>query len=132
MRRRGIQIVVAFLAVFAVIPFVPRETKQTFFQDRIAAVPHRDRKTDALMPIRNAGDAVLVPEISFRGGMIWRKMLPCRAARAVVFANCTPSTLAEIRPPALPVRRSVARFFQALLFGVHRYSPDDQAVRNSG
>ncbi len=44
MRGRRVQVVVALLDVLAVIPFAVGQAEQAFFQNRIAAVPERQRK----------------------------------------------------------------------------------------
>ena len=116
-RRRGVQVEVAFLAVLAVIAFVAGEAEEPLFQDRIASVPQRDREADLLMTVRNARDPVFVPAVGFRAGVIVRDVFPGSAVLAIVLADSSPGALAEIGSPALPMRLAVAGFFESLMFG---------------
>ena len=77
MRRRGVEVVVALLHVLAVISLVAGQAEQPLLQDRIASVPERQREADLLMPVADAGDAVLVPAVRPRARMIVGKVLPC-------------------------------------------------------
>ena len=116
-----VEIEVVFLHVLAVIAFVAGQAEDPFFQDRIAPVPQRQGKADRLVTIADAGDAVFVPAIGARTGMIVRKVIPRRAARAVVFAHRAPGTFAQIRSPALPMFGSLTRFFQSLFFSLFAF-----------
>ena len=103
MRWRAVEIVVALLHILAVVAFIACESEQPFFKDRIAAVPKRQRKADLLMAVADARDAVFIPAIRPRPRMIVRQILPCRSARAVIFAHGPPGALTEVGPPAAPV-----------------------------
>ena len=48
--------------------------------------------------------------------MVVREILPGGPVRAVVFANGAPGALAQIGPPALPVRLALLRFVKPLFF----------------
>src|SRR4051812_2877146 len=73
MRRRGIQVVVILLAVLAVIALVPGYPKHPFFQDRIAAVPQRERKANLLMTVADTAQTVLIPAIGLGTSLIvWK------------------------------------------------------------
>ena len=74
--RSGIEIEVAFLDVFAVIPFAIRQTKQPFFENRIMAVPKRQRKAKPALAVGNAEQPIFAPAISAATGMIVRKVVP--------------------------------------------------------
>ncbi len=63
MRRRGVQVVVVLLHVLPVIAFGAAEAEQAFLENRIALVPQRERETDPLLPVGNAGEAVFVPPV---------------------------------------------------------------------
>ena len=62
-RRRGIQIKITFLHVFAVIALVSGKPKQPLFQNWIAAIPHRQAQANILVAVADPGDAVLSPAI---------------------------------------------------------------------
>ena len=117
MRRSGVQVEVAFLAVLAVISFVAGEAEEPLLQNRIAPIPHRDREADLLMPVRNARDSVFVPAVGFGASVIVRDIFPSGAVLAIVLAHGSPGALAEIRSPALPMRLAVSGFFESLMFG---------------
>ena len=101
--RRVIQIEVIFLDVFAVIALGSGQTEQPFLQERISAVPERHSKTEKLMSIRDARDAVLVPTIGTRTSVIMREVAPRVAATAVILAYSSPRTLRKEGTPAIPV-----------------------------
>src|SRR6266702_8767762 len=104
MRRRAVEVKVVFLDVLAVIAFVAGKPEQALFQDRIAAVPQRERKTDLLVAVADACDAVFIPAVRFRPRMIVWQMFPGRAPGTVVFADRATCALADVRSPALQVR----------------------------
>ena len=58
---RGVEIVVALLDVFAVVAFAVGQTEQPFFENRIAAVPERERKAEPAFTIGNAQAGHLHP-----------------------------------------------------------------------
>ena len=95
MRGRAVEVEVVFLDVLAVIALVAGEAEEAFFQDRIALVPQRDRETDRLVTVADAGQAVFVPAIGARAGVIVREIFPGGAVRAVVFAHRAPGAFAE-------------------------------------
>src|SRR5436853_2258904 len=110
------------------VAFVAGQSKGALFEDRIAAVPERDRKADELMPIADSRKAVLVPAIGSGARVIMGQIFPGRAVGAVIFTHGSPRSLAEIRTPALPVLLALPVFLQALSFsagcffnhGLHR------------
>src|SRR5690348_12975324 len=90
------------------IPFGVGQTEQPFLQDRILAVPQRDREAPAHIEVAEPADAVLAPAIGATARMFVRQIVPGIALCAVVFAYGAPLPLAEIRPPMAPSAR-VAR-----------------------
>src|SRR5262249_48212621 len=56
-----------------------------------------------LVPVANAGQAVLVPAIRPRPRVIVREVAPGIAAGAVVLPDRAPRTLGEVRSPPIPV-----------------------------
>ena len=117
MRRRRVKIEVVFFDVFTVIPFTASQPEQALFQNRITAVPECQSETHYLMTIANAGQAVFIPTVGARSGVIMWKVIPGRAAGAVIFAHRAPRSFAHVRSPALPMRLAIAGFFQPSLFG---------------
>jgi TRAP-type C4-dicarboxylate transport system permease large subunit len=117
--RRGIEVVIVFLDVLAVIAFGSSQAEQALLQDRIAAIPKGEGKTKALVIVADAGDAVLGPAVGARTGMIVWKIVPSRSIGAVVFARIAPGALGEIGPPALPIFVPTVRFQKTVAFSVH-------------
>src|SRR5260370_23881210 len=133
MRRSGIEIVIELLHVLAVIALFSTQPEQPFLQDRIAPVPEHGGEAEQLVPIADAGDAVLVPAVRARAGVLEREILPGGALGAVVLAHGAPTALGQVRAPALPVGRALARLQEPLFFaGDHRgreYNPAHGPVR---
>jgi hypothetical protein len=117
----GVQVVVALLDVLAVVALVAGEAEQPLLEDRVAAVPHRHGEAEALVPVADARDTVLVPTIGAGPGVVVRQVLPGGPMLAVVLPHGAPRALAQVRPPALPVDPALPRLFQALLFSFHRW-----------
>jgi hypothetical protein len=70
------------------------------------------------MAVADARDAVLIPSIRPGAGVVMGEVFPGCAVGTIVFANCSPGALTDVRPPALPVLEALARFLQAdVLFG---------------
>src|SRR5690242_6327829 len=123
MCRRAVEVVVALLHVFAMVAFVAGEAEQPLLQDRVAAIPEREREADALMAIADAGKPILIPAVRIGSREIVREILPGCASCTVVLTHCAPGTLAEVRPPALPVDVASGRFLQSQFFSCHVLSP---------
>ena len=62
-RRRGVEIEVILLDVFAVVALVARQAEQPLLQNRVAAIPEGQCKADELMAIGDAADAILAPAV---------------------------------------------------------------------
>ena len=119
MRRRAVEVEVVLLHVLAVVALAVGEAEEPLLEDRILAVPQGQREAEVLLVIGDAGDAVLAPAVGARAGLIVGEEIPGVAAFAVVLAHRSPLSLAEIRPPLLPVGRALAGFLQARLFLCH-------------
>src|SRR5262249_33878169 len=91
--RRGIEVVINFFHVFAVIPLAISETEQALFQNGVFAIPKRQCKAEPLRFIADAANAVLAPTISTAARLIMGKIIPGIAVRAVVLSNCAPLAL---------------------------------------
>jgi hypothetical protein len=117
--RERVEVPPVLLCVLAVVALVAGEPEDPLFQDRVALVPQRKREAEPLLDVGEAGEAVLAPAIRTRARMVVRQVLPRRAAGAVVLADRSPLTLAEIRPPRIPV----AALPQAVLEVAERLDP---------
>src|SRR6266852_2383883 len=116
MRRSVVEVEVVLFDVYAVIALISCESEEAFLQDRIAPVPHCQRKADVLVAVADAAYSIFIPAISPRPRVIMRKVFPCRAVCAVVFAHRSPCALAHVGAPPLPMCAAVFRLAQALLF----------------
>jgi hypothetical protein len=87
--RSGVQIVIQFLDVLSMISLMAGDTEQTFFQDRILAVPEGKSKTDTLMIVRNTSDAVLAPPVCTGTSLFMREVTPGITIRGIILANCS-------------------------------------------
>src|SRR5205823_5005158 len=74
MRRRGVEIEVALLAIFAMIALWAGQTKQPFLEDRVASVPQRHGKTEPAFPVANPQEAVLSPAVGTTASVVMRKI----------------------------------------------------------
>ena len=98
MGRRAVEVIIVFLDVFAVIAFAIRQAEQPLLEDRVLAVPQSNGKTQPLVVVAEAGEAVLTPVIGARASLVVGKVVPSIAVLAVVLADRAPLALAEIRP----------------------------------
>src|SRR5713101_2603159 len=115
MGRCGIQIEVVLLDVLAMVALGTGEAEVALLEDRVAAVPERQREAEALMVVRDAQDAVLAPAIGARARVVVRKIVPGRAVGGVVLSHRPPLAVGEIGRPSQPLRRSHGRFLEPLL-----------------
>ena len=119
MRRRGIKVVVQFLDILTMIAFTVGKTKESFFQNRVACVPHGQGQAEALLVIAKASYSVFSPAIGLTPGRVVGQVVPGVAVRTVIFAYSAPLALAEIRPPFTPGLFAKPVFLKTLFFGVH-------------
>src|SRR5262249_29584303 len=124
-RRRRVEVEVLLLHVLAVVTLAAGEAEEALLQDRVLAVPHRDREAEQLVAIADAGDAVLVPAVHARARLVVREVVPRGAVGAVVLAHRAPGALGEVGPPALPVRLAIASLGEPSFFVGHaaEYAP---------
>jgi hypothetical protein len=117
--RRRVEIEVVLLDVLAVVALVAGQAEEALLQNRVAAVPQRQRETQLLVAIADAGNAVLVPAIGARARVLVRQVFPRRAGGAVVLTDRAPRPVADVRAPSLPVHLSQARLFEPPFFRRH-------------
>ena len=63
MGRRAVQVEVILLDVLAVIPLAVGQPEQPLLEDRIIAIPERQRKTEHLVVITDSAKAVFAPAV---------------------------------------------------------------------
>ena len=68
--RRGVEVEVVLLHVLAVIALDAGQPEEALLQDRIAAVPERQREAEPCVVVADAGDPVLAPAVGARAGVI--------------------------------------------------------------
>ena len=104
--RQSLEVPPVLLDVLAVVPLRPGEAEHPLLQDRVLAVPEREREAELVADVRDAGHPVLVPPVGTGPRVVVRERVPRVAARGVVLANGAPRALAQIRAPLVPrVRR---------------------------
>ena len=106
MRRRAVEVEVVLLHVLAVIALAVGQAEQALLEDRVLAVPEREREAEPLLVVGDAGQAVLAPVIGARARLVVAEVIPGVAVFAVVLAHGAPLPLAEVGPPFLPGDRS--------------------------
>src|SRR5262249_39509619 len=124
----GVEIEVAFLAVLAMIAFRAGQTKQALLEDRILAVPQRQGKAQAALPVADPQQAVLAPAVGAAAGVVVGQVAPGRSVRRVVFAHGAPLALGQVRPPALPIRGAGTVLVQAPRLGITDILPVTQRL----
>ena len=91
------------------------QTEEALLQNRIMSVPQRQSKTEVLFVVGKSREPVFAPTVSTGASLIVGKIIPRVAVRAVVLANCSPLSLAQVRSPFLP-GLALAGFLQAYVF----------------
>ena len=108
-----VEVEVVLLDVLAVVALVAGEAEEPLLQDRVAAVPQRQREADALVAVADAGQAVLVPAVGARGGVVGILGGP---APALIFPPPPPLPLATRGPGAQEVWVGWGRVLWLLFF----------------
>ena len=115
-RGRGVEVVIKFLHVLAVIALGVGEAKKSFLENRVLAIPQRDGKAEVLQAVANARDAVLAPAVGATASVVVRKIFPRRAAGRIIFAHGSPLALGQVRPEKLPRLHAVLLLVEADFF----------------
>src|SRR5512139_3644159 len=113
---RGVEVIIEFLHVLAVVGFAVGESEQPFLEEGVLLVPQRQSQAQVLVLVAQAGDAVLAPAVGAAARLVVGEVIPGVAPRAVVLAHSPPLAFAEVRPPAPPLRAVVALREDAFLF----------------
>src|SRR4029434_4654903 len=85
--RSAVKIEVILLYVFSVVPFAVGEPEESFLDDGIGAVPERECKTQPLLVVADASDAVFTPFVGARPCLVVREIVPGIAIRAIVLSH---------------------------------------------
>ncbi len=107
-RRRAVEVEPVLLDVLAVVALTVGEAEHALLEDRIGPVPERQRQTQPLLVVADAGDPVLTPSVRPRARLVMCEVIPRVAVGAVVLADCPPLALAQIGAPGLPGDRTRA------------------------
>ena len=118
MRRSAIEVEVILLHVLAVIAFAVGQPEQALLDDRILAIPKREREAEPLVIVGDPSQSVLAPVIGARARLVVAEVIPGVAVVAVILADGAPLAFAEIGPPLLPRNVRLPSFLETLLFGV--------------
>src|SRR5262249_48444423 len=102
-RRRRVEVVIELLHVLAVVALGAGDAEEPLLEDRIAAVPQRQREAQAALAIADPEEAVLAPAVGAAARVVVREVGPRVAVGGIVLAHRRPLALREVRAPALPV-----------------------------
>lgn len=69
------------------VALVAGQTERPFLENRIATVPQREGEAQPLLLVANAAQAVFIPAVGPRPGLIVIEMLPGFAVGAVVLTD---------------------------------------------
>ena len=78
--RRRVEVEPVLLDVLAVVALAVGEAEHPLLQDRIGAVPQREREAQPLALVADAGDPVLAPAVGPRARVLVREVVPRVAA----------------------------------------------------
>ena len=128
--REAFEVPPVLLDVLAVVALRAGEAEHALLQDRVVAVPQRERETELVPDVGEAGHPVLVPAVRARARVVVRERRPRIAALRVVLAHGAPRPLAQIRPPLVPrvrgeqiVLGAARRLGEACVLGGRHASP---------
>ena len=98
-----VQVPPVLLGVLAVVAAVAAEAEHPLLEDRVLAVPQRQREAERLPVVADARHAVLVPPVGSGPRVVVREVVPGRAVLAVVLPYRPPRPLGQIGTPCAPV-----------------------------
>src|SRR5690242_963323 len=97
---------------------VPK-SEQSFFKNRVFAIPQCNGKTQVLKKIRNAANAIFAPDIRAKVCMIEREIIPCITIFAVIFPHSPPLPFTQVWPPFSYGRGFQIIFGKPFMFRLH-------------
>ena len=83
------------------VPLGRREPKEAFLQDRIPAIPERQRKAQTAFAVGDPQETIFPPAIGTAAGVIVREVVPARPVLGVVLADCAPTGVLPSRVPSV-------------------------------
>src|SRR5262249_47962690 len=120
---RIVEIEVVLLHVLAVVALAVGQPEQPFFQDRVAAVPQRQREAEPLPIVGDARQAIFAPSIGPGPSLVVSEIIPGVAPFAIVLPAGPPLPLAEVRPPPFPRTSMLPGLFESDMFFRHTVPP---------
>ena len=101
-RRRGVEVVVQFLHVLAVVAVLVWQAEESLLQDRVLPVPERKREAEELHVVADAGEAVFAPAIRAAVCVPEGEVRPRVTGGRIVLAHGAPLAVGEVWPPPPP------------------------------
>src|SRR6478609_4560565 len=105
MAGHGVREPPVLLDVLPVIALRAGQAEHPLLQDRVPAVPQRQRHAQLLPDVAHAGHAVLAPAVGPGTGVVVREVVPRLTAGAVVLPHRPPRTLGPVGAPLVPGSR---------------------------
>src|SRR5689334_16752670 len=99
MGRGAVKVVVILFDILAVVALRPGQPKQALLQNGVLLVPKGQRETQQLPPVADAQQSILAPAVSPATGLVVWKIVPGRAACAIVLPHRAPLPVAQVWPP---------------------------------
>ena len=100
--RRRVEVPVALLDVLAVVALEAGQAERPLLQDRVGAVPEGEPEAEPLVAVADGGQAVLVPAVGPRAGVVVRERRPGLAVGRVVLPDRPPGPRRDERSPPPP------------------------------
>ena len=100
--RRVVDMHPPLLGILAMIPLPRGDAEQTLLEMRIGTVPKGRGEAEDLVAVGKPGDAVLPPAIGLGPGVVVGEIVPGITIPGVVFTDCPPGAVGEVRPPPAP------------------------------
>ncbi len=109
MGRRRVEVEMALLHVLAVVALGVGQPEKPLLEDGVLAIPQRDGKAQAALPVADAEQPVLAPAVRPAARLLVGEIAPALAIGRVVLAHRAPLPFGEVGSPAFPVAGPVAR-----------------------
>ena len=129
-RRRAVEVEVVLLDVLAVVALAVGQPEGTLLEDRVLAVPQRQREAQHLVVVADAGQAVLAPAVGARPRLVVGEVVPGVAVVAVVLAHRAPLPLAQVGSPLLPGNAARLRLVEPFLLRVFAHYSFSVGIRS--
>lgn len=130
-RGRAVEVEVVLLDVLAVVSLGVGEAEHPLLEDRVAAVPQREREAQPLLVVADARDAVLAPAVGARACLVVGEVRPGVTAVAVVLPYGPPLALAQIGAPTAPGHPGFVGLGQPSPLGIRRVTARPHPVSSS-